>query len=122
MVIADKGVRTMAGTLPGAPAPLLPTLGAAQRSSTNPVPASSRTRLVHGALPLDSDQCITVYSSRRSREGLGVMLRMARGSLRLSGRMSPAQALILADALTTAAAAAQAVQSVRGVEPQRGAA
>lgn len=112
----------MAGTLPGAPAPLLPTPGAALRSSTNPVPASSRTRLVHGALPLDHDQCITVYTSRRRQEGLGVTLRMARGSLRLNGRMSPAQALILAGALTTAAAAAQAVQGVHGVEPQGGAA
>lgn len=112
----------MAGILPGAIAPLLSTLGAAQRSSTNPVPASSRTRLVHGALPLDRDQCITVYTSRRSQEGLGVILQMTRGSLRLSGRMSPAGALILADALTAAAAAAQAVQGVRSVEPQGGAA
>jgi hypothetical protein len=50
------------------------------------------------------------------------MLGMARGSLRLSGRMSPAQALILAGALTAAAVAAQAMQGVRGVEPQVGAA
>lgn len=56
------------------------------------LPRSSRTRLVHGALPLDHDHCITVYTSRRRQESLGVMLRMARGSLRMFGTRAALEA------------------------------
>lgn len=78
--------------------------------------ASSRTRRNHGAF-LVGDHLATVCSTRREGDAQGVLLQFGGSSLTLSGAMTPAQARVMALALTAAAQAAEAAQR-RGF-PQR---
>lgn len=94
------GTYTPAASSPSQATPKRPTLRLA---------ASSRTRRNHGAF-LVGDQLATVCSTRREGDERGVLLQFGGSSLTLSGAMTPAQARVMALALTAAAQAAEVAQ------------
>lgn len=108
----------MAGTSLGASTPTASAhLQATPKRPTLRLPASSRTRRNHGAF-LIGDQLATVCSTRREGDAQGVLLQFGCSSLTLSGAMTPAQARVMALALTAAAHAAEAAQH-RAVLPRQ---
>jgi len=83
------------------------------------VPASSRTRRMHGVFALGKELA-TVYSTRREGDGFGVVLTVGDhepGSLAFTCRMTTTQARAVAGALEAAAtaAASPSFHSARGV-------
>lgn len=96
----------MAGLTPGARSPQAPQSGAATERIPLRIPASSRTRCVHGVFPLGAELA-TVYSSRRESDGLGVALAISTGSLLVTVGMTTDKARAIARALEAAARAAE---------------
>jgi hypothetical protein len=102
-----QGAFTMAGQLTGASAPQSHLSDRASRRAPLRVVASSRTRRNHGVF-LIGTELATVYSSRRTSEGRGVMVSVSNGPATLNGNMTPPQARAFAHALMVAAAAVDA--------------
>ena len=92
----------MAGTTQGITPNSAPTSDFSGRSLIH-APASSRTRLVHGAWALGNLVC-AVHSSRREADGRNVIVTFSDGALQLAGHMPPGTARAMAVALIAAAA------------------
>lgn len=100
----------MAGSLACAAAHASPSIPSRDLAPAQHVPASSRTRRLHGALVLGGVAC-AVYSTRRQADALGVTLQaLPLGGKALSCSMTPTQARAIAQALHCAAAAAELTQ------------
>ena len=104
----------MAGLNLGAQAPDCTAPGAPLRRTVYRIPASSRTRHLEG-LCLAGDALLCVYSTRReaAARGVSITLQDSTASER-TGHMSPADARALAQALVTAAGAAEAATEGEG--------
>ena len=98
----------MAGTSSGAHAPNSPvSLPVSQRTPQRVIQLSTRTRVCRGVFLLGSE-LVTVYSSRRAADDMGITLVIGNDSQILTGNMTSAVARALANALVASAAACEA--------------
>ena len=98
----------MAVTSPGAQAPNSPaSLPTSQRTPQRVIQLSTRTRVCRGVFLLGTE-LVTVYSSRRAADDMGVTMSIGNDSQILTGNMTSSVARALASALVASAAACEA--------------